>query len=65
MMELVIAQYLPLLIRYALVPAIAAITRANPTMTDAEIIAKLPADLQMLTLSNQSFLDSIRVQAGR
>jgi hypothetical protein len=64
-MELLIAQYLPLLIKYALVPAIAAVTRANPTITDAEIIAKLPADLQILASGNQGYLDSIRAQAGR
>lgn len=64
-MELLIAQYLPLIIKYGIAPAIIALTKANPTLDDAGILAKLPADLLALVTPNQAFLDSIRAQAGR
>lgn len=60
-----LAQLLPVLITRVLVPEIARIARADPQLDDAGIIAKLPADLQGLVVPNQSFLDSIRTQAGR
>lgn len=58
-------QLIPLLIKYILIPQVAAIARANPTLDDAGILAKLPADVQALTTSNQAFLDAIRAQAGK
>ena len=64
-MEILLAQYLPLIIKYAIIPTVASIVRAQPTITDEEIHLKLPADLQALATLNQSFLDSIRTQAGR
>lgn len=57
--------WLPVLIKYVLIPEIAKIARADPTLDDAGILAKLPADVAALTQSNQAFLDSIRAQAGR
>lgn len=54
-----------LVVKYALIPEVANVVRANPTITDADILAKLPADIQALVASNQTFLDSIRVQAGK
>jgi hypothetical protein len=56
---------LPILIKYVLIPEIARIVKADPSLDDAGILAKLPADIQVLTTSNQSFLDAIRSQAGR
>lgn len=56
---------LPMLIKYVIIPEVANVVRANPTITDAEILAKLPADVQALCTANQSFLDSIRVAAGK
>ncbi len=56
---------LPLIIKYIIIPEVANVVRANPTITDAEILAKLPADVQVLATSNQAFLDAIRTQAGK
>ena len=56
---------LPILIRYVLIPEISKVVRAQPTITDEEILAKLPADVAVLATSNQAFLDSIRTSAGR
>lgn len=56
---------LPILIKYVIIPEVAKVVRANPTLDDAGIIAKLPDDIQGLATSNQAFLDSIRTQAGR
>lgn len=56
---------LPLLIKYIIIPEVANVVRGTPQITDAEIIAKLPLDVQALVTSNQAFLDSIRAQAGR
>lgn len=56
---------LPLLISKVIIPEVIAATRANPTLDDAGIIAKLPADVQALCSRNQAVLDAIRTQAGR
>lgn len=56
---------LPLLVRYILIPEIANVVRATPTITDADILAKLPLDVQALVSSNQTFLDAIRAKAGK
>jgi hypothetical protein len=56
---------LPILIKYVLIPEIARVVKSDPTLDDAGILAKLPADIQALTTANQSFLDAIRAQAGR
>jgi hypothetical protein len=56
---------LPILIKYVVIPEVANLVRKDPTITDADIIAKLPADIQALVTGNQAFLDSIRTQAGR
>lgn len=60
-----LATLLPILISKVLVPEIARIARADPTLDDAGIIAKLPLDLKALITGNQTFLDAIRTQAGR
>lgn len=57
--------WLPVLIKYVLIPEIAKIVRAEPTLDDAGILAKLPADVLAIAQSNQTFLDSIRTAAGR
>lgn len=54
-----------LVVKYAIIPEVANVVRANPAITDADILAKLPADIQALVSSNQTFLDSIRTQAGK
>ena len=56
---------LPLLLKYIIIPEVANVVRANPTLTNDQIAAKLPADVQALCASNQPFLDSIRTAAGR
>ncbi len=56
---------LPILIKYVIIPEVAKIVKADPSLDDAGILAKLPSDIQALTASNQAFLDSIRTQAGR
>lgn len=55
---------LPILIKYVIIPEVSRLVRANPTIDDAGILAKLPIDIQALVTVNQSFLDTIRVQAG-
>ena len=56
---------LPLLVKYIIIPEVANVVRAQPTITDADILAKLPLDVQALVTSNQAFLDAIRTQAGK
>lgn len=56
---------LPLLIKYIVVPEVSKLVKGNPAITDAEILAQLPADVQALTTTNQAFLDSIRAQVGK
>jgi len=56
---------LPILIKYVVIPEVAKIVRAEPTIDDAGILAKLPVDVAALATSNQAFLDSIRTSAGR
>lgn len=56
---------IPLIIKYVVVPEVARLVRGNPTITDAQILEQLPADVAALTTSNQAFLDAIRVQAGK
>ena len=56
---------LPILIKYVVIPEVAKVVRGQPTITDEEILAKLPADVAALAASNQAFLDSIRTVAGR
>lgn len=60
-----LAQLFALIVKYVVIPEVANVVRANPTITDAEILAKLPADVAALVTSDQTFLDSIRTQAGK
>lgn len=55
---------IPILIKYVIIPEVARVVRGNPGLTDAEILTKLPADLQGLLTKNQGFLDSIRGSAA-
>jgi hypothetical protein len=64
-MDPVTANLIQIAIRYAVIPELAKIFKSNPDMTPEEAIAKLPADIRSLAGENQSFLDSIRTQAGR
>lgn len=55
---------IPILLKYVIIPEVAKVVRGNPTLTDDQILAKLPADLQALVTGNQAFLNSIRGQAA-
>lgn len=55
---------IPILLKYVIIPEVAKVVRGNPTITDAEILAKLPLDLQTLVSGNQSFLNSLRPQVA-
>lgn len=64
-MEALLLQLLPILISRVIIPEVSRLVKANPAITDAEILAQLPLDIKALTTANQAFLDSIRTIAGR
>lgn len=49
-----------LLIRYVIVPEVSRIIRGNPQITDEQILAQLPADIQAVIGTGQAFLDRTR-----
>lgn len=64
-MEALLMQLLPLVFSKIIIPEVARVVRANPTITDDQIIAALPEALQALCGKNQTVLDSIRTAAGK